>query len=216
MRTAWKILPILMLAAALATAVTTRQAQEYRKRVASGRAIAGSAASAGIGQLRNRPHEWGQGAAGYFKRFGSSLGQHVLKGSIQMGVAAVHHENLRYQRSDRHGFWPRTRYAIRSTFIVPKTNRPGKKTVALGRVSGNLGAGLISRAWQPTSSAGLGAGLATGGIGLGADVGANMAREFWPRKHSKSDKNVRQRTDSSKTVKVNTTEWAARSHSRLY
>jgi hypothetical protein len=36
---------------------------------------------------------------------------------------------------------------------------------------------------MPASAAGIGAGVASGGIGLGADVGMNMAREFWPRKH---------------------------------
>lgn len=184
MRTALRIVLILILAVS-AAAVTSRQARNYRKRVAGPRAIAGSAASAGIGQLRNRPHEWGQGAGGFAKRFGSSLGTHVAKGTIEMGVAAARHENLHYQPSNRHGFWPRTRYAVKSTFIVPKTNHPGKKTLATSRISGNVGAGLISRAWQPASSAGVGAGLATGGIGLGADVGANMAREFWPRKHKR-------------------------------
>jgi hypothetical protein len=184
MRTGWKILPIVALSAMAAGAATAGKAEEYRRSVAGGRAIAGSAAGAGIGQLRNHPHEWGQGVAGFAKRFGSSLGTHVVKGTIQMGVAAAHHENLHYQRSDLQGFWPRTGYAVKSTFIVPRTNRPGK-TVALGRVSGNFGAGMISRAWQPASSAGLGAGLATGGIGLGADVGLNVVREFWPRKHAK-------------------------------
>jgi len=185
MRTAFRTALILTLATFSAAAITSSQARNYRRRVINGRAITGSAASAGLGQLRNRPHEWGQGPGGFAKRFGSSLGTHIAKGTIQMGVAAAHHENLTYQPSNRHGFWPRTKYAVKSTFIVPKTNRPGKKTVALGRVSGNMGAGLISRAWQPASSAGLGAGLATGGIGLGADVGANMAREFWPRKHKR-------------------------------
>jgi hypothetical protein len=179
---------LILMLAVTAAGVTSVQVKHYRERVAGTRAIAGSAASAGIGQLRNHPHEWGQGVGGFAKRFGSSLGTHVVKGTIQMGVAAAHHENLHYQPSGRHGFWPRTGYAVKSTFIVPKTNRPGK-TVALSRVSGNLGAGIISRAWQPASSAGLGAGLATGGIGLGADVGANMAREFWPRK--KRSKSVR-------------------------
>jgi hypothetical protein len=99
---------------------------------------------------------------------------------------------------------------VKSTFIVPRTNRPGK-TVALSRVSGNLGAGVISRAWQPASSAGIGAGLATGGIGLGAEVGANMAREFWPKKN-RQPKTVRRRTNSLKYVRGHTTEWASRSH----
>lgn len=210
MRTALKVLLLLLLATASLGAVTTRQARNYRKRIVNGRAVAGSVAGAGIGQLRNRPHEWGQGVGGFAKRVGSSFGTHVVNGTIQMGVAAAHHENLRYQRSNRHGFWPRTRYAVKSTFIVPRTNRPGK-TVALSRVSGNLGAGVISRAWQPASSAGIGAGLATGGIGLGAEVGANMAREFWPKKN-RQPKTVRRRTNSLKYVRGHTTEWASRSH----
>jgi hypothetical protein len=160
--------------------VRTR-AKEYRQEVLNKRAVASAAGHAAINQARNSPHEWGQGAGGFVKRVGSSFGQHVVKGTIQMGVAAAHHENLHYQRSNLQGKWPRVKYAVKSTFIVPRTDRKGK-TVALGRVSGNLGAGLISRAWQPASTAGLGAGLASGGIGLGADVGVHVAREFWPQK----------------------------------
>src|SRR5437763_9411312 len=113
----------------------------------------------------------------------SSTAQHVTTHRLQFGVGAPHHENLHYQLSHKHGTLPRMGYAVKHTFIVPKTNRRGKKTVALGRISGNMGAGMVSRAWQPASAAGVGAGLASGGIGLGADVGANMAREFWPHKH---------------------------------
>jgi hypothetical protein len=160
-----------------------QQLREYRHSLYGPRAVGGSAAAATFGTLRNRPHEWGGGPAGFAKRFASHLGQHAVKETIQLGVATWHHEDLHYHRSNLHGTLPRMKYALVSTFIVPKTNRPGKETVALGRISGNLGAGLISRAWQPASTAGIGAGLASGGIGLGAEVGVNMAREFWPRKH---------------------------------
>jgi hypothetical protein len=154
------------------------------KELAGPRAIAGSAVSAGIGQARNRPGEWGGGAAGFGKRFASSLGQHAIKGVIELGVGAWRHEDLRYHPSGLQGTWPRMKYAVKSTFIVPRTNGAGK-TVAVGRISGNFGAGLISRAWQPASTAGVGAGLVSGGIGLGADVGYHVAREFWPhRKHA--------------------------------
>jgi hypothetical protein len=158
----------------------------FRRHIVNPRALAESAGSAAIGQLRNSPHEWGQGIGGFARRFGSSVGTHVVKVGIEMGVGALHHENLHYQRSGRRGTLPRLEYAVKSTFIVPKTNRPGK-TVALGRISGAVGAGLISRAWQPASTATLGAGLASGGIALAADVGFNVAREFWPRKHSKPE-----------------------------
>lgn len=191
MRTILRVALLLILFTA-AAAVTRQQAARYRREVAGPRAIAGSAASAAIGQARNVPHQWGQGASGYGKRFASGFGQHVVKGTIQLGVSAWHHENLHYQRSNLQGTLPRMKYALKSTFIVPKTNQPGQKTVALGRISGNMGAGLISRAWQPAASAGVGAGLASGGIGLGADVGVNMAREFWPRK--------RKRTTQAQTI----------------
>jgi len=114
---------------------------------------------------------------------GSGLAQHAVKTTIQLGVSAWHHENLHYQPSNLHRTLPRVEYALKSTFIVPRTNRPGK-TLALGRISGNLGAGIVSRAWQPASTAGIGAGLASGGIGIGADVALNMAREFWPRRRA--------------------------------
>jgi hypothetical protein len=187
MRTILRVVLLLVLFTTTAFAVTPRQqGANYRREVLNRRAVAGSAATAAIGTARNVPHEWGRGPAGFAGRFGSSFGQHVVKGTIQFGVAAWHHENLHYQRSNLQGTLPRMKYALKATFIVPKTNRPGQKTVALGRVSGNMGAGLISRLWQPASTASVGAGLASGGIGLGADVGVNMAREFWPKKHKQT------------------------------
>lgn len=162
---------------------THARLHEYRRKLYGKRALGESAAIAGFGTLRNSPHEWGKGPAGFAKRFASHMGQHALSETIQLGVSTWHHENLHYQRSNLHGAMPRMKYALVHTFVVPRTNRRGK-TVALGRISGNMGAGLISRAWQPASAAGVGAGLASGGIGLGAEVGMNMAREFWPRKHS--------------------------------
>jgi len=184
MRNALKVLCLGLAVGATAGAISRplrSQIHRGRRNLYGKRAIGESGAIAGFGTLRNSPHEWGRGIGGFGKRFVSHLGQHALKETIQLGVSAWHHENLHYQRSNLQGTLPRMRYAVAHTFIVPRTNRPGK-TVALGRISGNIGAGLISRAWQPASAAGVGAGLASGGIGLGAEVGANMAREFWPHK----------------------------------
>jgi hypothetical protein len=166
-----------------------QRVREYRHSLYGARAIGESAGVAAVGTLRNSPHEWGGGPGGFVKRFASHMGQHSVKETIQLGVATWRHEDLHYHRSNLHGALPRMKYAFVSTFIVPRTNRPGK-TVALGRISGNLGAGVISRAWQPASAAGLGAGLASGGIGLGAEVGVNMARKFWPRKRERVRKLV--------------------------
>lgn len=155
--------------------------RDYRHRLIRKRSLALSAASSAINQARNVPHEWGQGWSGYAKRFGSALGEHAVKSTIEFGVATLHHEDPRYYRSNLQGTWPRLKYAVRTTFIVPRTNKPGK-TVALSRFSGDFGAGLISRLWQPASTASIGGGIASGGILLGADVGFHVAEEFWPRK----------------------------------
>jgi hypothetical protein len=103
-----------------------------------------------------------------------------VKGTIEGGVGALRHEDLRYRRSNLRGTWPSLKYAVKSIFIVPRTDRKGK-TVAAGRIAGNIGGGLVSRAWQPASAADIGARLASGGIALGADVGFQVAHEFWPR-----------------------------------
>jgi hypothetical protein len=153
----------------------------FVKRLVNRESLERNAASAVWGEMRNVPHEWGRGPAGFSKRFASAFGHHVVKFTIQTGVAAAHHEDLSYHPSNLHGTSPRLRYAVVSTFVVPRTNGPGH-TAALGRISGNIGSGLISRLWQPASTAGLGAGIASGGIGLAADVGIHVAREFWPRR----------------------------------
>jgi hypothetical protein len=175
---------VILIAAVSSGAVQKSRLKEYGHQMVGGQALARSAGSAAFGQMRNHPPEWGGGAGGYAKRFGSSMGHHIVKGTIQMGVGAWHHEDQHYYRSNRQGTWPRLKYAVGNTFMVHRNNGPGR-TPALGRVSGAFGAGLISRAWQPASAAGLGAGFASGGISVGADVGVNVAREFLPRHNKK-------------------------------
>ena len=180
MRAAPGLMCIAILSASSVAEAASKPSRDFAKRMVSPQSLGRTAAGAGIGTLRNSPHEWGQGAAGFGKRFASGIGRHVVKTAIQTGVGALHHEDLHYHRSNLEGTFPRLKYAVTSTFWVPRTNRTGH-TVALGRLSGNMGAGLVSRLWQPASTAGIGAGFASGGISIGADVGINVAREFWPQ-----------------------------------
>lgn len=141
--------------------------------------MAGAAAGAGFGFALKRPAEWARTAGGYGRRFGSSLGQFAVKSAIQFGVGALRHEQQAYERAESGGVWPRTRHALVSTVWVRRSNREGK-TVGAGRIAGSLGAGFISRLWQPTRLRTIGGGFASGGISLGADAGINVLREFWP------------------------------------
>ena len=177
----FKLLIIFTLGTGIVQSAT--QSHPYRDRYVKdtfGRnADARVGAGATIQHIRNSPHEWGRGASGFGKRLGSAFGEHVIKNSIQFGVASVRHEQLGYRRSGQQGFGARMKYALISTVVTHKTTT-GKRTPAVGRISGDFGSGLISRTWQPARLHTLGSGFATGGIMLGVDAGSNVLREFWP------------------------------------
>jgi len=159
---------------------------QYVKATVGKEAALRAGTGAAIQQARNSPHEWGRGVTGFGKRLGSAFGQHVVKNTIQFGVASARHEELGYRPSGKRGFGPRMKYALVSTVVTRKTTT-GKRTPAMGRISGNFGSGLISRAWQPARLRTVGSGLATGGIMLGADAGTHVVREFWPEiRHPRS------------------------------
>ena len=138
-------------------------------------AIAGVAAGAGVDHLRRRPRQWGGGASGFGKRLGAGFATNSVKTTVEHAVAAPLHEDLHYHRSTKRGFGPRLGHALTST-VVTRNTRSGKRTPAAGRLSGHAAAGAVSQALVPAAS-----GASTAGIGLAANAGSNVAREFWPR-----------------------------------
>ncbi len=151
----------------------------FAKKLIGPPALVRSGASAVYGQIRNSPHEWGRGASGLGKRFASSVGTHVVKTSVQVGVAAWRHEDLSYRPSEKQGFRPRLQHALVST-VVARKKTDGSPTVASGRISGAVASGMVSRLWQPVRLRTVGSGFATAGIAMGVDAGAHVTREFWP------------------------------------
>jgi len=135
------------------------------------------AAGATLGQIRKRPAKYGGGAAGFGKRLGAGFATNAVSQTVKHGIAAKLHEDLHYHRSNKHGVAPRLGYALKSTVITTNT-RTGKRTPATGRIAGHAAAGAFT---QGVLAAGSGA--STAGIGLAADAGANVAREFIPRRH---------------------------------
>src|SRR5216684_3336947 len=139
------------------------------------RALARVGAGAAVAQVRRRPSKWGGGAAGFGKRLGAGAATHAVKTTVEHAVAAPLHEDLHYHRSTKSGFAPRLGHALKSTVITSST-KSGKRHPAVGRLSGHAAAGAVSQGVLHA-----GGGAATAGFGLGAEAGANVAREFWPR-----------------------------------
>jgi hypothetical protein len=166
-------------AVAAGDATAMSSGRQIERKATSKAAIAGSAVGAAIQQAENSPHEWGQGWAGFGKRFAPGFGENAVKSAIKLTVGTVRHEDLIYRPSGKAGFKHRLEYALLSTVITRKTTT-GKKTFASGEVSGAVGAGFISRLWQPVPLRTVSSGIGSAGVMLGVDAGFNVVREFWP------------------------------------
>lgn len=140
-------------------------------------AVAGVTGRAIVGQATHHPKALGGGASGFAKRLGTGFTTHAVKTTVEHAIAAPLHEDLHYHRSTQHGFGPRMRHALVSTVVTTNT-KSGKRTPAVGRVSGHAAAGAVAQAWLPAAG-----GASTAGLGLAADAGVNVGREFWPRHH---------------------------------
>jgi hypothetical protein len=175
-----RILVVLLISLAEVTsAAAIQQNHPYRKhwreatvgKRAVGRVVAGAA----IGQARNHPRNYGGGAAGFGKRLGAGFASNAVGRTVEHGLAAKLHEDLDYRRSNKHGVAARLGYALKSTVVTHNT-RTGKSTPAAGRMAGHAAAGAFSQGVLAADS-----GAATAGIGVAADAGANVVREFAPR-----------------------------------
>src|SRR4029078_5445931 len=76
------------------------------------------AASAGIGQWRDRPEAWEQGARGYGKRFASAFVQRFESESMLYIVSSKLHEQNRYLAPHSLAPGSRVRYAMASSFLA--------------------------------------------------------------------------------------------------
>jgi hypothetical protein len=140
--------------------------------------LIGPAFGAGIGQWRDTPREWGQGADAYGVRFASGLGRSIISRTIEFGFAATDHEDTRFFPSNETGVWRRTRHAIAGTFVSRTPS--GGSMPAFSRFAGAYGAGFIANAWEPRSQNDAGHALERGSTALLSSVGWHIFEEFWP------------------------------------
>jgi len=139
-------------------------------------AIAGSAAYDGILQAIDTPEEWGQGAAGYGKRFASTLAGAGIHGALAFGLDSALHQDPRYYPSHSTGFWRRTGHAFRGTMLTRKDQ--GGETLSTWRLGSAYGAAYLSNQWYPRRLNTVRLGFLQGSLTLGFDLARNLASEF--------------------------------------
>jgi hypothetical protein len=156
----------------------TGKLQFHAKTTYDPSAILGMAAYAGILQEANAPTEWGQGAAAYGKRFGSTLAWLGIHSALAFGLDSTLHEDPRYFRSTSSGFWRRSGHAIRGT-ILTRTDRGGE-TLSIWRIGSAYGAAFLSNQWYPDRLNTVRLGAIQGSVTLGSGLLGNLLSEFWP------------------------------------
>jgi hypothetical protein len=141
-------------------------------------ALLGAAAYAGILQADGAPNEWGQGAAAYGQRFGSTVAWAGIHSTLAFGLDSTLHQDPRYFRSGGNGFWRRSGHALRGTLLT-RTDTGGE-TLSTWRIGSSYGAAFLSNEWYPDRLNTVRLGMIQGSVTMGFGFIANLGAEFWP------------------------------------
>jgi hypothetical protein len=138
-----------------------------------------AAADAGGSQLSNRFPSYGQGTAGYAKRFGASYTDSFNGTMLGSAVfPALLHQDPRYFRKGSGPFMPRLLYAL-STTVRAKSDH-GKWMPNYSNILGNLAAGGISNLYYPSSDRGAGLTIQRAFVVTAEGALGSIFVEFWP------------------------------------
>jgi hypothetical protein len=151
--------------------------------------VALAAAFAGESQISNSEPEFGQGLAGYARRFGTSYADFVIGNYMTEAIyPTILHQDPRYFRKGTGSGVSRFRYAVKQIFWTHKDS--GGTQFNYSEVVGNSTAVAISMAYYSDGRTVSNA-ITSLGTQLGVDTASNILKEFWPdleRKFSKKDR----------------------------
>ena len=137
---------------------------------------------AGVQQAENSFSGYGQGAQGYFKRYGASYADAASGTFIGSAILpAVLKQDPRYYYKGTGSTRSRFSYALANAVICKGDN--GRWQVNYSNIVGNLAAGGISNLYYPAQNRnGVGLTFENGLIGIGSTAAANLFEEFLLRK----------------------------------
>ncbi|HEY2014043.1 MAG TPA: hypothetical protein VGH38_11120 [Bryobacteraceae bacterium] len=137
------------------------------------------AVQAAVTQADDKPHEWGQGAKGFARRYSSGYAGRVVGQSIEQTIAFAMHEDNRYFASGMEGTRRRIWYAASSTFLARHDD--GSRGLSFSSLGGAAGGSFLTRSWQPRSTSRGRDAAVSFALTMAVRVGLNEAREFGPK-----------------------------------
>lgn len=138
-----------------------------------------AAFTAGIGQAHNDPAEYGQGMAGFGKRFGANYTDYFTGNFFGNAVLpSLLHQDPRYFRRGTGSFGGRAMWAAASTVWARRDN--GTWGPNYSNVAGNLIGAAISNLYYPASERTVGDTVERGLVVSAQGIIGAMIIEFWP------------------------------------
>ena len=135
---------------------------------------------AGISQAEDSEEGYGQGAAGYGKRFGAYFADGTIENFMTGAILpTVLRQDPRYFQLGKGSFVHRSGYAV-SRIFVTRTDS-GHQTFNVSEVVGSaLSAGISTYSYHPREDRNVRNSLSVWGTQVGYDTITLVVKEFWP------------------------------------
>lgn len=138
------------------------------------------AALAGISQAQNSEARYGQGAAGYGKRYGAAFADGTIENFMVGAVfPSLLKQDPRFYQSGEGTFWHRTGYAI-SRIFVTRTDSGHQQFNFSEFLGSALAAGISTYSYHPKADRTLANTASVWGTQVGYDTLTIVVKEFWP------------------------------------
>ena len=142
-------------------------------------AFLSSAFNAGLSQAENDDPTFGQGIAGYSKRFGASYAdQATFRFFKDFAYPSIFHEDPRYYRLIYGSNRKRFLHPIEHAFVAHRDN--GKRMFNFSEWLGTTSAISLGNVYHPGNERGFAPSAEAVGFSVLTDMGYDELREFWP------------------------------------
>jgi len=135
---------------------------------------------AGISQAENSEPGYGQGAAGYGKRYGAAFADGTIENFWTSAILpSLLRQDPRFYQLGKGTFWHRTGYAV-SRIFVTRTDSGHNQFNASEIFGSAIAAGISTYSYHPQSDRTLSNTASVWGTQIGYDTITLVVKEFWP------------------------------------
>jgi hypothetical protein len=135
---------------------------------------------AGVSQAEDSEEGFGQGAAGYGKRYGAYWADGTIENFLTGAILpSILRQDPRYFQSGQGSFWKRTDYSVGRIFVTRTDS--GRQQFNVSEILGSaMAAGISTYSYHPRRDRKLGNAASVWGSQVGYDTITLVVKEFWP------------------------------------